>query len=163
MGKISGFDEACVLDSAIRSHERRIPVGGTLRGTLRATCPLSHSSLTRECRSLPGGSDWRLFSHPDPGMPAALCDGTGRRRPCHVSVSKSGANEMGSVLLRAVRSLAACALAAAAVAHAAPSAGEPLVPLPPAPSLDPTKVALGARLFADRRFAKDNSLACATC
>jgi len=70
---------------------------------------------------------------------------------------------MGWVLLRAVRLLGACALMAAAVAHTALSAGEPLVPLPSTPSLDSPKVALGARLFADRRFAKDGSLACSTC
>jgi len=40
---------------------------------------------------------------------------------------------------------------------------EPLVALPRAEALDPGKVALGARLFADRRFARDNSLACASC
>jgi len=42
-------------------------------------------------------------------------------------------------------------------------ADEPLVALPPLPVLDPAKVALGARLFADRRLARDNSLSCATC
>jgi cytochrome c peroxidase len=71
---------------------------------------------------------------------------------------------MDSFLLRAMRSLGACALATAvAVAHPSPPEGEPLVALPPAPSLDASQVALGARLFADRRFAKDESLACSTC
>lgn len=40
---------------------------------------------------------------------------------------------------------------------------EPLVALPQPVALDANKVALGARLFADRRFARDNSLACASC
>lgn len=41
--------------------------------------------------------------------------------------------------------------------------GEPLVALPQPPQLDPAKVALGARLFDDRRFARDNSIACSSC
>ncbi|MFT3799794.1 MAG: cytochrome c peroxidase [Burkholderiaceae bacterium] len=40
---------------------------------------------------------------------------------------------------------------------------EPLAALPERPALDPAAVALGARLFADRRFGRDDSLACASC
>jgi cytochrome c peroxidase len=40
---------------------------------------------------------------------------------------------------------------------------EPLVALPQSLALDPGKVALGLKLFDDRRFASDNSLACASC
>jgi cytochrome c peroxidase len=56
-------------------------------------------------------------------------------------------------------------LAAAALAwgNAWCQGNEPLVALPRPPALDPNKVTLGARLFEDRRFAKDGSLACATC
>jgi len=58
-------------------------------------------------------------------------------------------------------------LAAAAFAFAGGQAlsqgNEPLVALPRIPTLDPNKVTLGAKLFEDRRFAKDNSLACASC
>ena len=38
-----------------------------------------------------------------------------------------------------------------------------LLPLPPAPVLSPEKVALGERLFFDKRLSKDNSIACASC
>ena len=40
---------------------------------------------------------------------------------------------------------------------------EPIQPIPPAPRLDPAKVAIGAKLFRDVRISKDNSTACATC
>jgi cytochrome c peroxidase len=42
-------------------------------------------------------------------------------------------------------------------------ADEPLQPLPPPPALDPARVALGARLFADRRLSRDGTVACASC
>lgn len=41
--------------------------------------------------------------------------------------------------------------------------GEPLSPLPLAMALDPRKVALGNRLFHDKRLSHDDSLACAGC
>jgi cytochrome c peroxidase len=41
--------------------------------------------------------------------------------------------------------------------------GEPILPLPEQVRLDAKKVALGDKLFHDRRFSKDNSLACANC
>jgi cytochrome c peroxidase len=40
---------------------------------------------------------------------------------------------------------------------------EPIVPLPLALALDPPRVALGARLFADVRLSHDNTRACTTC
>jgi cytochrome c peroxidase len=40
---------------------------------------------------------------------------------------------------------------------------EALPPLPPVPALSPEKVALGERLFFDKRLSKDNSIACASC
>ena len=40
---------------------------------------------------------------------------------------------------------------------------EPIKPLPPSPPLDARKVALGDRLFHDKRLSKDNSLSCASC
>ncbi|GAB1391855.1 hypothetical protein MASR1M60_00180 [Rhodocyclaceae bacterium] len=36
-------------------------------------------------------------------------------------------------------------------------------PLPPPPALSPEKVALGERLFFDKRLSQDNSIACASC
>lgn len=49
-----------------------------------------------------------------------------------------------------------------AAAWATPAA-EPLAPLPAAPAANPAQVALGARLFQDRRFGRDGRLACADC
>ena len=46
---------------------------------------------------------------------------------------------------------------------ASAQADEPLSPLPQNLKLDAGKVALGARLFVDTRFAKDNSVSCASC
>jgi cytochrome c peroxidase len=40
---------------------------------------------------------------------------------------------------------------------------EPIVPLPLSLTLDPHRVALGARLFADVRLSHDNTRACTTC
>jgi len=40
---------------------------------------------------------------------------------------------------------------------------DPIQPLPPMPNLDPRRVALGERLFRDKRFSADNSLACDSC
>lgn len=39
----------------------------------------------------------------------------------------------------------------------------PLLPLPPAPTLPPARVALGQRLFSDPRLSHDNTVACASC
>ncbi len=41
--------------------------------------------------------------------------------------------------------------------------GEPIKPIPLEPQLDLRKVALGDRLFHDKRLSKDNSLSCASC
>ena len=48
-------------------------------------------------------------------------------------------------------------------AVAAALSDEPLSPLPQNLTFDAGKVALGAKLFADTRFAKDNSISCASC
>ncbi len=45
-----------------------------------------------------------------------------------------------------------------------PRAGEePITPIPAAPAQDPQRVALGERLFADRRLSHDNTLSCQSC
>lgn len=64
---------------------------------------------------------------------------------------------------RAAPALLALVLAALSFGCARAQPGEPLVALPQAVALDPGKVALGARLFDDRRFARDNSIACSSC
>jgi len=40
---------------------------------------------------------------------------------------------------------------------------QPIQPLPPLPNLAPDRVALGERLFRDKRFSADNTLACVSC
>ncbi|MGY8708663.1 cytochrome c peroxidase [Bradyrhizobium sp. 18BD] len=44
-----------------------------------------------------------------------------------------------------------------------PDRGEPITPIPTPPALDPLKVALGERLFSDRRISHDNSRTCQYC
>lgn len=73
------------------------------------------------------------------------------------------------VLRARVAGLLMAAVAVLGFASAAgaqtPLSGEPLSPLPALESLklDPRKVDLGAKLFADRRFSQDRSLSCSTC
>jgi cytochrome c peroxidase len=45
----------------------------------------------------------------------------------------------------------------------APAEQEPITPVPPPPSADPLKLALGERLFADPRLSGDGSRACTSC
>ena len=40
---------------------------------------------------------------------------------------------------------------------------EPITPIPQAPAADPLKLALGERLFEDRRLSHDGTLACSSC
>ena len=40
---------------------------------------------------------------------------------------------------------------------------EPITPIPPPPTADPLKLALGARLFEDHRLSHDETLACSSC
>lgn len=42
-------------------------------------------------------------------------------------------------------------------------ANEPITPIPPPPASDPAKLALGERLFMDRRLSGDRTLACSSC
>lgn len=89
-----------------------------------------------------------------PGAP--ICRTIARPAP-------AGALPLKILTLLARTRLALPALALLASTTALAQGTEPLAPLPPAPVLDAARVALGARLFADRRFAKDDSLACASC
>ena len=45
----------------------------------------------------------------------------------------------------------------------APAGREPITPIPAMPAQDPRRVALGERLFSDRRLSHDNTRACSTC
>lgn len=56
-----------------------------------------------------------------------------------------------------------CALLAALLPLSATALDEPLRPLPGEVTQDPARVALGAKLFQDRRFARDDSVSCASC
>lgn len=58
-----------------------------------------------------------------------------------------------------------CALATAMLPGAASAqTDEPIKPVPPASvKLDPKKVALGEKLFNDKRLSRDNTLSCASC
>lgn len=56
-----------------------------------------------------------------------------------------------------------CLAAALACGDALSQSHEPLVALPRQVVQEPGKVALGAKLFDDRRFARDGSVACASC
>ena len=59
---------------------------------------------------------------------------------------------------------AACLLAALLVpTPILAQSDEPITPLPQNLKFDPAKVALGARLFSDVRFARDNSVSCMSC
>jgi cytochrome c peroxidase len=40
---------------------------------------------------------------------------------------------------------------------------EPIVPIPPPPTADPRRLALGARLFSDTRLSGDGKLSCSSC
>jgi cytochrome c peroxidase len=51
----------------------------------------------------------------------------------------------------------------AASASPHPAAAEPITPVPPPPTADPRKLALGQRLFADRRLSHDGTFACSSC
>lgn len=55
------------------------------------------------------------------------------------------------------------AVAALVLANAAVAQSEPIVPIPTDLKLDARKVALGDRLFHDKRLSRDNTLACASC
>ena len=57
-----------------------------------------------------------------------------------------------------------CALAAAMFAGSAVAqSDEPIKPIPVVAQLDPKMVALGEKLFNDKRLSRDNSLSCASC
>lgn len=58
---------------------------------------------------------------------------------------------------------AAARSAPAAVWDGLGESAAPIVPIPRAIALDDAKVALGARLFADPRLSKDNTVSCASC
>lgn len=62
-----------------------------------------------------------------------------------------------------VRLVATTLLLLGCAGAAAQRHAQPVEPLPAAPQLDPLKVSLGQRLFRDRRFARDNSVACISC
>ena len=70
---------------------------------------------------------------------------------------------MNRLSLSRLPAMLCIAVVAFACDQALPQSDEPIVALPLNLKSDPGKVALGARLFQDRRFARDDSVACASC
>jgi cytochrome c peroxidase len=64
---------------------------------------------------------------------------------------------------RFARVATAALLALACAGALAQQYAQQIAPLPPAPTLDPQRIALGERLFRDARLARDNSVACISC
>ena len=81
--------------------------------------------------------------------PAATVPVPGRRTAC--------------LLLALVYLNAASPAAAQSPTLAAPAGREPITPIPAVPAQDPRRLALGERLFSDRRLSHDNTRACSTC
>ena len=65
--------------------------------------------------------------------------------------------------LRAATALATAASLLCLATEARSQLAEPIQPIPADAKLDGKKVALGDRLFHDKRLSKDNSLSCASC
>jgi cytochrome c peroxidase len=103
--------------------------------------------------------------------PPALC------RRHHLEIASARGQAIPSVLRARRRPLWICLtllllLASAAAAQATdsePSGAkpladqEPITPIPLPPAADPQKLALGERLFGDRRLSADGKLACSSC
>jgi cytochrome c peroxidase len=70
---------------------------------------------------------------------------------------------MSIFLCDAKRRPAAAWLASLLLAAGTAFAGEPILPIPLDVKLDAKKVALGDKLFHDKRLSADNSIACASC
>jgi len=75
---------------------------------------------------------------------------------------------MKSLQLIATAAIASCsALLSAPILHAQTTsarAGEPIQPLPATPAdLEPAKVEIGAKLFADKRLSADGTVSCQSC
>ncbi len=81
------------------------------------------------------------------------------RNPSEGAFPSSGAAKWTVYVLVAAASAAMFGAAGVAVAQS----DEPLKPLPTELKLDPRKVALGERLFNDKRMSRDNSMSCASC
>ena len=87
----------------------------------------------------------------------------GGSRPVKLEVEQSFASSPG----RAARTVAALAsliaLLGATAGVSMAQSDEPIKPIPAELKLDARKVALGDRLFHDKRLSKDNSMSCAGC
>jgi cytochrome c peroxidase len=70
---------------------------------------------------------------------------------------------MACLLLALVCLNAAAPAAAQSPTLRAPAGHEPITPIPATPDQDPRRVALGERLFSDRRLSHDNTRACSSC
>jgi cytochrome c peroxidase len=70
---------------------------------------------------------------------------------------------LGSLALLQAGSPNTASIAAGSVPWGKPRDREPIKPIPPAPKLDPRKVALGQALFHEPKLSRDNMLSCASC
>jgi cytochrome c peroxidase len=86
--------------------------------------------------------------------------GVGAFGPDGHSIPQGRAGSRGAAMVRA--QIIVASLLAAPFAVTAQS-DEPIRPILPESNLDARKVALGDRLFHDKRLSKDNSMACAGC
>jgi len=59
--------------------------------------------------------------------------------------------------------IAACVTRASFAQGSHVAQEEPIVPIPAAPAADPAKLALGERLFRDKRLSRDGTRSCASC
>lgn len=81
-----------------------------------------------------------------------------------VFASAANADFRIACVLVALASMVAASFTVAQSQAVEPRAGEePITPIPAAPAQDPQRVALGERLFADRRLSHDNTLSCQSC
>lgn len=84
-------------------------------------------------------------------------------RPAKSSGSDGHASRVGSGIARMALVVMVSFIAAAIPFVSMAQSDEPIKPILPEPKLDARKVALGDRLFHDKRLSKDNSMACAGC
>jgi cytochrome c peroxidase len=75
----------------------------------------------------------------------------------------SGCRTACLLLLALVCLNAALPAAAQSPTPRAPAGREPITPIPAMPAQDPRRLALGERLFSDRRLSHDNTRACWSC
>src|SRR5262249_55369453 len=103
-------------------------------------------------------------SHEGPGHLTMYC-------PCHAApalmplaaTTPAPGCRIASLLLALVCLYIASPTAAQSPTVAARVGQEPITPIPAIPAQDPRRLALGERLFSDRRLSRDNTHSCLSC